>query len=234
MILDIKQLIIYEDRDILVCAKPAGVPVQTKKIGQMDLESFFKNEIAKKEPGKMPYLGVIHRLDQPVEGITLFAKNPQAAGKLGQQLQNNQMEKEYLAVTAGEIPAPKGTLVDWMLKDGRTNMSKVVSEKTQNAKKAELTYECLEETENKKLLRVTLKTGRHHQIRVQMAHAGMPLLGDRKYGGNLPEETGKGEPVALAAYRLSFKHPRTGKKMSFTCRPSGKAFASFPSINSRP
>ena len=100
---DVRDYIIYEDKEILVCHKPAGIAVQSAGVGNMDLESLLKNYIARKQPGKMPYLGVIHRLDQPVEGVVVFALNPKAAAALNRQMTSGQIRKTYLAVTAGDL-----------------------------------------------------------------------------------------------------------------------------------
>ena len=184
---DIRDYILYEDKDILVCHKPAGLAVQNARVGSMDMESLLKNYIAQKVPGKMPYLGIIHRLDQPVEGVLVFALNPKAAADLSRQM------------TAGKI------------------------------KKAILSYEVLETWKNKEdvqdcgernLIRIDLDTGRHHQIRVQMAHAGMPLVGDRKYN---PGQNSQ-EPLALCSAKLRFQHPVTKKQLEFQVQPAGMAF----------
>jgi len=216
--------ILYEDAEVLVVRKPAGLAVQTKRLGQKDLESMLKNHLAKK--GKQPYIGVIHRLDQPVEGILVFAKTPKAAAALSAQAaeKTKGMKKEYLAVVCGKSEQTKGTLCDWLKKDGKTNLSSVVMKGTTDAKEAILDYEVLKykEEENRALVRINLKTGRHHQIRVQMAHAGMPLLGDTKYN---PNPTGG--TVALCAYRLTVMHPLTGKSMTFSCRPKNPVFEGF-------
>ena len=136
-----------EDDQILVCHKPAGVPVQTKKIGTQDMESILKNYLfihSSHHAGhKPPYLAVIHRLDQPVSGILVFARTPAAAKNLNQQLQNDQFEKYYQAVVCGALP-DSGTLTDYLVKDGRTNTSRICSKNTPGAKKAVLSYEILE------------------------------------------------------------------------------------------
>lgn len=188
---DIRDYILYEDREILVCHKPAGIAVQNARVGSMDMESLLKNYIAQKNPGKMPYLGIIHRLDQPVEGVLVFALNGKAAAELNRQMTSGGIEKIYLAVTAGHITQEKAVLEDWLKKDNRTNSSAVVPAGTAGAKKAVLSYEVIEQketgnktggeavregqeaepTEIRSLLRIHLDTGRHHQIRVQMAHA---------------------------------------------------------------
>ena len=227
--------ILYEDDQILVCHKPAGVPVQTKKIGTQDMESILKNYLfihSSHHAGhKPPYPAVIHRLDQPVEGVLVFAKNKKAAAGLTRQITTGNIVKEYLAVTDRMSEKRQGRLEDYLIKNGRTNTSEVVTSKTSGAKKAVLDYEVIhqisdERTESGKriLIKIHLETGRHHQIRVQMAHAGMPLLGDRKYN---PGEISQ-LPLGLCSCHLIFRHPITGKKMEFQVTPNGESFAGFP------
>lgn len=220
---NIEDYILYEDKAILVCRKPAGIAVQNARVGSMDLESLLKNYAAQKNPGKVPYIGVIHRLDQPVEGVLVFALDKKAAAGLNQQMAAGKITKTYLAVVSGRCEQKQGILEDWMKKDGKTNTSSVVAQGTQGAKKARLSYEVLEEQESASLVRIHLETGRHHQIRVQMSHAGMPLLGDRKYN---PQEQFDGQ-LALCSAELAFIHPTTGKKMHFSIKPEGKGFESF-------
>ena len=125
---DISKIIIYEDKDILVCHKPAGLPVQTKSLTQKDLESLLKNHLAKTLKNKQtPYLAIINRLDQPVEGLVLFAKNQKAAAELTRQLTTNQVVKEYLAITSVIPQKSAQTLTDYLIKDGKTNLSKVAT-----------------------------------------------------------------------------------------------------------
>ena len=162
--------ILYEDKDVVVCCKPAGFPVQTRKPGCMDMESALRNYLAGK--GQGTYLAVIHRLDQPVQGILVFAKNKGSAADLSQQIQQGKMEKKYLAYVQGKPEEKKGRLVNEMEKDSRTNTSRVVEKKTSSSKRAELDYCVLKETEEGSLVEIHLHTGRHHQIRVQMAYAG--------------------------------------------------------------
>ena len=223
---NIADYILYEDNDIIVCHKPAGIAVQNARVGAMDMESGLKNYLAKKEPGKIPYLGVVHRLDQPVEGILVFAKTHSAAGKLSRQMSAGQMRKHYLAVTEKRPVQTEGVLEDFLKKDGKTNTSSVVSPGTAGAKKARLHFTLVKEHQEKYLLAITLETGRHHQIRVQMAHAGMPLVGDRKYNPDGKE----GISLGLCANRLEFCHPGDGKKMKFQVVPRGKAFEAFTGI----
>ena len=215
----IKEWIIYEDQYLIVCHKPAGIAVQSAKIGQMDLESGLKNELASRNPGTVPYLSVIHRLDQPVEGLLVFAKDKKTAAGLNRQIAGGQMNKDYLAVTGRASVPLHGRLENWMKKE-KGNYSRIVPEGREGARKAVLEYEILRQTGDRMMAAVHLVTGRHHQIRVQMAYAGMPLIGDRKYG--LP-----GEGLGLCACRLEFRHPCGGREMHFEITPNGKVFQSF-------
>lgn len=262
--------ILYEDNDIIVCHKAAGIATQTARVGQADMVSEVINYLTRKSKtqnghgsagssGQMrkggtqtfPYIGVVHRLDQPVEGVLVFGRNKQAAAELSRQITENRMEKYYYAVICGHEFEKSGQLTDYLLKDGRTNTSHIVPREVKDAKKAVLEYEVVKETsvpeyvsgilteytagENESqhriaLARIRLHTGRHHQIRVQMSHAGMSLLGDYKYADaetvKLSEQM-KVKEIALCAYQLSFRHPRTGEKMQFQIKPEGKSFQNY-------
>ena len=210
---------LYEDEELLVIKKDAGTPVQAGKMRIMDLEGIIKRELYMRNPkGGEPYLGIVHRLDQPVEGVMVFAKTPEAAAALSKQVTDGTMKKHYLALVCGKPSKKEGTLVDYLRKDGRTNTSKVVPKGTKDVKRSELNYKVLKEDEETSLLEIELLTGRHHQIRVQMANAGWPLYGDTKYNPAFAETTGYVQ-TALCAYRLSFVHPKTGKRMEFTIEP---------------
>ena len=202
----------YEDEEILVVKKPAGIATQTKKLAAEDMESILKNyRAAKKEE---PYIGVVHRLDQPVSGVMVFAKNKKAAAELSRQFQTKQADKFYYAVTDGVPDKEKDSLCNFLLKDTKGNTSKVVTEKMPGAKQAKLNYEVMEQNENRALLKIALETGRHHQIRVQLSYAGWPIVGDRKY--NRKETiTPSGESLKLCSFQLGFLHPKTRKKMDF-------------------
>ena len=193
----------------------------------MDMESALKNYLAQKTPGKIPYLGVVHRLDQPVEGILVFAKTSEAAGNLSKQMMAGGAGKYYLAVTEGKAKSSEGTLTDYLKKNGKANMSQVVSANTPGAKKAILHYKVLDQQEingkSRTLLKIRLETGRHHQIRVQMSGMGCPILGDVKYGG---EEKARGQ-IALCASSLTFVHPKTKKQMQFEIQPQAAGFDLF-------
>lgn len=218
--------IIFEDDQILVCEKPSGVAVQSAGIGTMDLESRIKNYLSTQNKGKgEPYLGMIHRLDQPVGGVLVFAKTASAAAFLSKQTGNGEMDKWYQAVVCGKLPVNSGVLVDYLYKDGKTNTSRIVKKDQKGAKKAELHYTVLDEKEELSLLEIHLITGRHHQIRVQMAGAGTPLLGDKKY--NPKADSGQKTTIGLYACKLSFIHPKTKQQMVFSSEPKGDAFSIF-------
>ena len=240
--------IVYEDGHIIVVYKPAGIATQTARIGQQDMVSELKNYLVgiDRSKKKEPYLGVVHRLDQPVSGLLVFAKTKEAAAGLSRQVTDGQMQKYYYAIVLGKPEEEKGKLEDFLYKDGRTNQSLVVKEDFPNAKKAVLEYRFVkslnaffESSEEPivfakppevSLLEIKLITGRHHQIRVQLSHAGLPLLGDSKYGSErskfLSRQTGC-KNTALCAYRLSFIHPVSKKKMNFEKQPQEEIFQSF-------
>ena len=176
------------------------------------MESMLKTYRMQK--GEMAYIGVVHRLDQPVRGVMVFAKTKEAASDLSRQIATKAADKFYYAVTEGVPEKKSGTLEDYLFRNGKTNLSTVVPKNTPEAKRAELSYEVLETKNGRALLRIKLETGRHHQIRVQLAHAGYPLVGDRKY--NFKEHmNATGEPMCLCSYKIGFRHPATKKKMEF-------------------
>lgn len=215
--------IIYEDRQIIVCRKPAGIPVQSSRVSTPDMVSILKNHLVQERAsksrkpacaGQPPYLAVIHRLDQPVEGLLVFAKTPAAARELNRQLTSSGFGKHYLAVVRGIPSPPEADLMDYLVKDGRSNTSRVCTAETPGARPARLHYR-LAETYGEgsgtySLLEIRLDTGRHHQIRVQMANLGCPLAGDRKYG-----EKGSSGPLMLCACGLVFRHPGDQREMRF-------------------
>lgn len=210
------KMIVYEDKVLLVVHKPAGIATETARVGQADLVSELKNY--RKRKGEDTYIGVVHRLDQPVEGLLVFAKDGQTARKLGSALQGGTLAKKYAALVAGVPQTPEGELTDYLLRDGRTNLSRVVPEGMKGAKKASLRWRILRHADDVSLLEIELYTGRHHQIRVQMAHAGFPLLGDIKYGTQLSKGLSDKMAVsstALLAHEIRLTHPVSGEKMEF-------------------
>jgi len=207
--------ILYEDSHIIVCVKPHGIATQSKQIGSPDMVNLIKKHIFLNNPEKgEPYLAVIHRLDQPVKGILVFAKTSFAAKELNKQLTSQGFGKYYLASVEGTLPATEGTLENYLVKDARTNLSRVCDKTTKDAKLARLHYHVINQEANISLVEIKLDTGRHHQIRVQFSHIGCPLVGDTKYNKSLAGKKGWQE-IALCAYKLDFIHPRTGEKMHF-------------------
>lgn len=233
--------IVYEDEQIIVAYKPAGIATQTGRIGQQDMVSELKNYIMKEakekgKPAKEPYLGLIHRLDQPVCGLLVFAKTKSSAASLSHQLETGELQKYYYAIVMGCPKEDKDVLIDYLYKDGRANTSHVVNSDFPEAKKAILEYRkiqtliALEDNEQATLLEIKLLTGRHHQIRVQLSNAGMPILGDGKYGSMESKDFSNlsaCKNVALCAHKLVFKHPVTGKEMSFERDPEDEIFEAF-------
>lgn len=225
--------IIFEDKDIIVCNKPAGMATQTKHLGQQDMESFLKNYRASKK--EEPYIGVVHRLDQPVEGVMVFAKNPKAAAALSKQVQQRIIGKHYYAVCTKKAHeqlqlhkqeqiqpqeqieelsfGDTGTLTDYILTDKKNNISKVVwpedANKNPQAKMAVLDYRVIKQEQDKIVFDITLHTGRQHQIRLQLSNMGYPIIGDKKYGGIANDK------LMLCSYRIEFEHPVNGAKMDY-------------------
>ena len=209
--------VLYEDNHIIVVEKFVNVPSQGDKTGDLDMLTIIKDYLKEKynKPGNV-YLGLVHRLDRPVGGVMVFAKTSKAAGRLSEQVRVKDFSKQYLVVVNGKMENTKGKLEDYLLKNERNNMSKVVDSKTKNAKLAVLDYEVLKYNEEIDLsvVKVDLHTGRHHQIRVQFSSRNHSIYGDQKYGGR-----GHGKQIALWAYRLSFNHPITQERMEFKVLP---------------
>ena len=209
--------VLYEDNHVIVVEKPVNIPSQGDKTGDVDMLSIVKHYLKEKyqKPGEV-YLGLIHRLDRPVGGVMVFAKTSKAAARLSEQVRTKQFEKQYLVVVDGKMQQEKGILEDYLLKNERNNISKVVKEGTKNAKLASLDYEVLKYAEDIQLsvVKVNLHTGRHHQIRVQFASRGHSLYADQKYGTR-----GRGKQIALWAYKLSFYHPISKQKLTFQVLP---------------
>ena len=261
--------VLYEDDEILVAVKPAGVESQAaKRFAPAMVSEVKKHLVINKSctPGKEPYVGVIHRLDKPVSGVMVYAKTKRAAAALSEQVQSHKMKKIYTAVVHGRPVNMVDNYVDYLVKTPDGNYSQVVDKGITGAKKAELSCEVLKTIDweadgmpgtELSLVRIALKTGRHHQIRVQMAHHGTPLYGDMKYGvsariegtdkkenvdlgtvkaaGNkdMPGSRTAGnmrngrESISLCASSLTFFHPVTKKAMTFEIEPSGGAFQLF-------
>ena len=209
--------VLYEDNHIIVVEKPVNIPSQADKTGDVDLLTIVKQYIKEKynKPGEV-YLGLVHRLDRPTGGVMVFARTSKSASRLSEQIRNKTMHKKYLCIVDGKMENQTGSMRDFLLKNERTNTSKVVKEGAKNAKEAILDYEVVKYNEeiNMSVVKVNLHTGRHHQIRVQFASRGHSLSGDQKYGTR-----GRGKQLALWAYSLSFIHPTTKEELTFEDYP---------------
>ncbi|HOX61060.1 MAG TPA: RluA family pseudouridine synthase [Candidatus Magasanikbacteria bacterium] len=203
--------VLYEDNHLIAVWKPAGMLVQGDETGDTCLMDEVKKYLKEKyqKPGNV-FLGLLHRLDRPVAGIVLFAKTSKGAARLSEQIRAHQVKKIYYALVAGLSPA-KGTLINYILKDEKTNQVAVFDEERGGALYAELYYEMVSSKNGQSLVRIELKTGRPHQIRAQFAHIGHPIVGDMKYGSKIFYRTGE---IALGATELSFKTATTGENIT--------------------
>lgn len=213
--------VLYEDNHLLVVEKPANVPVQADASGDEDLLTACKGYIKEKyaKPGEV-YLGLVHRLDRPVGGVMVFARTSKAAARLTEQFSAHRTRKRYAAIVEGSAPG-EGRLADFIWKDERTNTTSVVPEGTPGAKLAKLSFRTLAREGGLSLLDVDLQTGRPHQIRVQLSHAGFPIKGDQRYN----PAAQVGEQIRLWAYALTIVHPTLKEEMTFYALPP---FGEFP------
>ncbi len=209
--------IIYEDNHIIVVEKIPNIPSQGDKTGDIDMLSIVKEYLKEKynKPGNV-YLGLVHRLDRPVGGVMVFAKTSKAASRLSEEVRTRKFKKSYLVVVDGKMEKQEDILEDYLLKNERTNVSKVSKEGVKNAKYAKLDYKVLKYDEeiNLSVLQINLHTGRHHQIRVQLSSRNHSIYGDQKYGTR-----GRGKTIALWAYKLSIIHPVRKQEMTFKSLP---------------
>lgn len=199
--------VLYEDNHVIVCFKPAGVLSQADNTGDIDMLTLIKDYLRKRynKQGNI-YVGLVHRLDRMTSGVMVFAKTSKGAMRLSNDIVNGDFFKEYMAVCEGSInDLDEVTLVDYLEKDEKNNKSFI----SKNGKESILTYHVVTVKNNKSLVRIKLKTGRHHQIRVQMSNIGHPLYGDIKYGS--PHK----DNLALQAYKLSFYQPVSRELLTF-------------------
>lgn len=206
--------IVYEDNHLLVVVKPPNMPTQADASGDPDLHGTMKRYIAEKyqKPGAV-YLGLVHRLDRPVGGLVVLARTSKAADRLSRQVRDKTLARQYVAAVRG-TPEEKAELQDWLLKDAATNTVRAVPEGTPGAKDAWLRFARVGSADGLTLVRVKLFTGRSHQIRVQLAHHGMPIWGDARYGGGRP-----GQQIALWGAHLGLVHPTLKTPMHFDALP---------------
>lgn len=206
--------ILFEDNHLIVARKEPNLLVQGDSTGDQDMLSLLKAYIKEKydKPGEA-FLGLVHRMDRPVGGLLCFARTSKAAARLSRQITEGTLKREYVAIVEGRAKE-SDTLRDILLKDEASNMVRVVPSYLKQGKQAVLSYRCGGLREEQILVAIKLETGRAHQIRVQMAHAGLPLWGDNRYGKGRP-----GQQIALWGMRLSLLHPITGKQMVFVAPP---------------
>lgn len=201
--------VIYKNNQLIAFNKPAGIPAQADKTGDKALIQLA--EIYTKST-----LYPIHRIDRPASGVVLFAKNKRAVGLLNDQFKERQVTKTYLAVVKNRPEADEGVLQHYLAKNGKTNKSEAVAEGTPNSKLAELRYKVLGSSDNYHLLQLELHTGRHHQIRAQLAAIGSPIKGDVKYGAR---RSNSDRSIHLHARKLSFRHPVSGEQETLVAEP---------------
>jgi len=209
--MDSRLNIIYEDNHIIAAVKPSGVLSQSDGSNAPDMLTILKGYIKEKysKPGDV-YLGLVHRLDRPVSGLMVFARTSKAASRLSSQIREKKFTKLYRAVVSGRLEG-QGVLVDYILKDPKTNTVTVSDKPSELAKRADLEYTSAGFCDGFTLVNIALGTGRSHQIRSQLAHAGHPIAGDRKYGYKGRENC----DIALQAYKLGFTHPTLKEYMEF-------------------
>jgi 23S rRNA pseudouridine1911/1915/1917 synthase len=208
--------ILLDDNHCLALNKPAGLLTQGDITGESNLFDQAKGylRVHYSKPGNV-YLGLLHRLDRPVSGAVLFAKTSKAAARLSEQFRTGAVEKVYMAVVAGTIHDSAGEWVDWLRKDETRNVVKVVGAGAAGAKEARLAFRVLEQHARTTLMELHPHTGRSHQLRVQLAARGLPILGDRKYGSHaIVRALDGGLRIALHAQRLTFTHPTRPEAIS--------------------
>ena len=214
--------IIHEDNHIIVVIKPHNVPTQEDSSGDMDILNQIKTYV-KESKGKEgeAFVGMVHRLDRVTGGAMVFAKTSKAASRLSEQMNGGEFSKRYLAVVTGTVKDRSGKLVNYLSKDEKTNVVKVVGQANVGAKRAELFYNIKTIGSAVSLVEVDLVTGRSHQIRVQLSNIGLPIVNDVKYGGRRQSTscTSGRAYVALWAHELSFNHPISGDRMKFVVNP---------------
>jgi 23S rRNA pseudouridine1911/1915/1917 synthase len=215
--------VLYEDNHLLAVNKPAGLPTMGTPGGRPTLLTVAKEYVKARyqKPGNV-YLGVMSRLDAPVTGVVLLARTSKAAARLTEQFRSHTVQKTYWAVVEGVLEPAAGSLVDWLGHDDRHRRMHIVGRTMPDAREARLSYKRLKVIEGNSWLEVELETGRKHQIRLQLAHHGHPIIGDRKYGSRESFPIG----IALHARRLVVSHPTTGARLEFEA-PLPETWRSF-------
>lgn len=223
--------ILFEDNHIIIINKLPSQIVQGDKTGDLPLSEIVKAYIKTKysKPGEV-YLGVVHRLDRPVSGAVIFARTSKSLTRLNNLLKNHEIKKTYWAVVKNKPPSQKGTLTNFLRRDEAKNKSFIVNENSKNSQMGILSYSLLAGSDNYYLLEVNLQTGRHHQIRAQLAGIGCPIKGDLKYG--YPRSNADGS-IHLHARKLEFIHPVTQKTVSVIADPPSDAVWDFFLLDSK-
>lgn len=212
--------IVYEDNHILILNKLPSEIVQGDKTGDLPLSEKIKNYIKQRDlkPGNV-FCGVIHRLDRPVSGLIIFAKTSKALSRFNELFREKTISKSYLAVVKNKPPKEKDTLIHYLIKNEKTNMSKAFNKPNKHTTRAELEYEVISSSDNYHLLKIKLLTGRHHQIRCQLSAIGCPIKGDLKYGF---DRTNDGGFIHLHSYLLQFIHPIKQEEILISALPISK------------
>ncbi|GAA6529108.1 RNA pseudouridine synthase [Segatella asaccharophila] len=203
---------VYEDNHIIIVSKKSGEIVQGDKTGDIPLSETVKTYLKDKykKEGNV-FLGVVHRLDRPVSGLVVFAKTSKALSRLNMMFSKGEVHKTYWAITQKEPEIPEQTLTNWIVRNEKQNKSYVYDHEVPNSKKAVLRYKVIGHSDRYCLLEVILMTGRHHQIRCQLAHIGCPIKGDLKYGA---KRSNPGGGIDLLAHQIEFIHPVSQKPIS--------------------
>lgn len=196
---------VYEDNHIIIVSKRSGEIVQGDKTGDTPLSDVVKDYIKEQyaKPGNV-FLGVVHRLDRPVSGLVVFARTSKALARLNEMFRKGEVQKTYWAITKNRPPQDEGTLEGWLVRNEKQNKSYQYDHEVPNSKRAVLKYRLIGASDNYFLLEVNLLTGRHHQIRCQLAAMGCPIKGDLKYGAPRSNPDGS---ISLLARRVEFVHP---------------------------
>ena len=221
--------VVYEDNHIIVVNKTASEIVQADKTGDTPLSETVKQYLKEKyqKPGNV-FIGVTHRLDRPVSGLVIFAKTSKALTRLNEMFRTSEVKKTYWAVVKNAPKEPEGELVHYLARNEKQNKSFAYDKEVPNSKKAILNYRLIGHSENYYLLEVDLKTGRHHQIRCQLAKMGCPIKGDLKYGDKRSNPDGS---ISLLARRIRFEHPVSHEMIDITAPlPSDKLWQAFSDI----
>lgn len=213
--------VLYEDNHLIVINKRVGDIVQGDKTGDTPLSEHVKQYIKKKydKPG-MVFLGVTHRLDRPTSGIVVFARTSKSLSRMNKMFAEKATEKIYWAIVKNQPKKEKDTLIHWLKRNPKQNKSYAYPKEIPDSKRSELEYTVLKKLDNYVLLQILLKTGRHHQIRAQLATLGSPIKGDLKYGFDRSNPDGG---IHLHARKLSFEHPVKKEMISFTAPPPADA-----------